>query len=244
MTISVIIPCSRMARFLPDAIGSVLRQSVAVGEIIVVDDGIDADTAPICAALAAKGAPIRLIRTEPCHPGVARNSALEAARGDVIAFLDADDVWPAEKLARQCARLKAAPDVAMVGGHVTYFERLDPDTLAPAAGSRTETIFQVNLGACLYRRGLFDRIGAFDPSLRFAEDVDLLMRLREALVPFVILRSVTLYYRRHEGQMMLSHDPRREADFRRSLMMSLTRRRRLGLSHELPPFETFLEPAA
>jgi glycosyltransferase involved in cell wall biosynthesis len=243
--ISVIIPCSRMARFLPDAIGSILRQTVPVDEILVVDDGLDDGTAPACAALAAQGAPIRLIPTDPCYPGIARNLALGQARGDVIAFLDADDVWPAGKLARQCARLAAAPAIEMVSGHVTYFEELDPVSLAPAAGSRAETIFQVNLGACLYRSRLFDRLGTFDPTLRFSEDVDLLLRLREADVPFAILRSVTLYYRRHEGQMMLSTDPRRHTDFHRTLMRSLTRRRQQGgLTRQLPPMESHLEPLA
>jgi glycosyltransferase involved in cell wall biosynthesis len=242
--ISVIIPCSRMARFLPDAIGSIRRQAVAVDEILVIDDGLDADTDATCAALMAQDAPIRLIRTDPCHPGVARNLGLAEARGDVIGFLDADDLWPASKLARQCARLDAAPAVEMVSGHITYFDRLDPDRLAPAAGSRTEILLFVHLGACLFRRRLFDRIGAFDPSLRFAEDVDLFLRLREQAVHFVMLRAVTLYYRHHAGQMMQSRDARMKADFTRALMMSVQRRRRLGLAGELPVFESYLEPAA
>jgi glycosyltransferase involved in cell wall biosynthesis len=237
--ISVIIPCSRMARFLPDVIGSNRRQAVAVDEILVVDDGLDPATDATCATLAA---PIRVIHTDPCHPGVARNRGLAEARGDVIGFLDADDLWPASKLGRQCARLDADPEVDMVSGHITYFDRLDPDRLAPAADARTETVLFVHLGACLFRRRLFDRIGAFDPSLRFAEDVDLFLRLREQAVPFVILRAVTLYYRRHEGQMMQSRDPRQEPDFRRAVMLSFQRRRRLGMIRELPLFETYLEP--
>jgi glycosyltransferase involved in cell wall biosynthesis len=238
--ISVVIPCSRMARFLPDAIGSIRRQAVAVDEILVVDDGLDPDTEATCAALAA---PIRVIRTDPCHPGVARNLGLAEARGDVVGFLDADDLWPAGKLGRQCARLDADPAMEMVSGHITYFDRLDPGRLAPAADARTETVLFVHLGACLFRRRLFDRIGAFDPSLRFAEDVDLFLRLREQAVPFVILRAVTLYYRRHEGQMMLSRDPRQETDFRRAVMLSFQRRRGRGMMQELPLFESYLEPA-
>jgi glycosyltransferase involved in cell wall biosynthesis len=240
--ISVVIPCSGMARFLPDAVASIRRQSAAVGEILVVDDGTDAASEPTCAALSAEGAPVRLVRTDPCHPGVARNLGLAEAAGDVIAFLDADDLWPAAKLARQCARLDATPAVEMVSGHITYFDLLDPDRLAPAADARTATVLFVHLGACLFRRRLFERIGGFDPSLRFAEDVDLFLRLREEEVKFVILRSVTLYYRRHPGQMMQSSDPRKESDFRRAVLMSFQRRRRRGMIEELPQFETYLEP--
>ncbi len=242
--ISVVIPCSGMARFLPDAVGSIRRQTIAVGEILVVDDGTDPDTDPICASLAAEGAPIRVLCTAPCHPGEARNRGLAEAQGDVIGFLDADDLWPATKLARQSDRLDAEPALEMVSGHITYFDLLDPARLAPAPDSRTATVLFVHLGACLFRRRLFDRLGAFDPTLRFAEDVDLFFRLREEAVDFVILRAVTLYYRRHPGQMMQTPDPRRDADFRRAVMMSVQRRRRRGMISELPQFETYLEPAA
>jgi glycosyltransferase involved in cell wall biosynthesis len=240
--ISVVIPCSRMARFLPDAVGSVMRQEVAAGEILVVDDGQDGQTAAVCARLGREGAPVRLIATAPCHPGVARNLALDRARGETIAFLDADDLWPAGKLARQGARLAGSPALGMVSGHVAYFDRLDPVRLAPAAGARVETVLHVHLGACLYRRAVLERLGGFDPTLRYSEDVDLLLRLREAAVPFVILRATTLYYRRHAGQMMQAAALRREGDFRRALTLSLARRRRLGLRGELPPLESHLEP--
>ncbi|MBS0560011.1 MAG: glycosyltransferase family 2 protein [Proteobacteria bacterium] len=240
--ISVVIPCARMAHFLPDAIGSVMRQDVPVAEILVVDAGPSAETQAVCAGLAASGAPLRVIEAAPCHPGVARNLALAEARGEIIAFLDADDLWPAGKLARQCARLDATPGVGMVSGHVAYFDRLDPARLAPAADARVETVLHVHLGACLYRREVLTRLGGFDPGLRYSEDVDLLLRLREAAIPFTILRATTLYYRRHAGQMMQAADPRREGDFRRALTLSLARRRRLGLRGELPPLESHLEP--
>jgi len=241
--ISVVMPCARMAHFLPDAVGSVMRQDVPVAEILVVDVGPDAETQSVCAGLALAGAPVCAIEAPPCHPGVARNLALAEARGEIVAFLDADDLWPAGKLARQCARLAAAPGVDMVSGHVAYFDRLDPARLAPAADARVETVLHVHLGACLYRRALLARLGGFEPGLRYGEDVDLLLRMREAAIPFTILRAVTLYYRRHAGQMMLADDPRREGDFRRALMLSMARRRRLGIADELPPLESHLEPA-
>jgi glycosyltransferase involved in cell wall biosynthesis len=245
MRISVIMPSYRMARFLPDAIASVQRQSRAVAEILVIDSGSDDGTGDVVRALAADGAPVRLIEDSQRGPGPARNLGIRQARGDVIAFLDGDDLYPAGKLDAQIARLEAGPHVDMVSGFVTYFDRLDTATLAPAADARTETLFHVHLGACLYRRAVFDRIGGFSDSLMYSEDVDLLLRVREAGVPFTILRRVTLYYRRHDNSMMTQSDPRKEGDFRRAVAMSLARRRARGRAdQDLPPFETYLEPAA
>jgi glycosyltransferase involved in cell wall biosynthesis len=242
--ISVIIPALNMARFLPDAVASVCRQAIPVMEILVVDPGSTDGTAETVDALAESGAPIRRIEAAPCGPGPARNLGLAQACGRLIAFIDADDVWPADKLARQGARLDAAPEVDLVSGFVRYFDELDPATLAPADGSRTETLFHVHLGACLYRRSVFDRIGGFDESLRYSEDVDLLLRIRERAIPFTILRAVTLYYRRHAGSMTIQPDPRRALDFSRTVALSLMRRRALGLEGDLRPFESFVEPAS
>jgi|HubBroStandDraft_1064217.scaffolds.fasta_scaffold00391_23 glycosyltransferase involved in cell wall biosynthesis len=240
---SVIVPTMNMAQFLPDAIASIRRQGLPVAEILVVDSGSTDGTAAVVAAHVEAGLPIRRIEAGCAGPGQARNIGLAQARGEIIAFLDADDLWPADKLERQYARLEAAPALEMVSGFVRYFDRLDPDTLAPAADSRSETLFHVHLGACLYRRRLFDRIGGFDESLLYSEDVDLLLRIREQAIPFTILRAVTLYYRRHAGSMMVQPNPRKQLDFRRAVALSLGRRRALGLAGDLPAFERFVEPA-
>ncbi len=131
----------------------------------------------------------------------------------------------------------------MVSGFVTYFEDLDAQTLEPAAGARTETVFHVHLGACLYRRQVFDAIGPFDPDFLFAEDVDLLMRVRDAGIPFAILRRRMLYYRRHPASMMMGPNPRRRADFNLAMIKSIRRRRAAGLgpiSHDA--LEAHLDP--
>jgi glycosyltransferase involved in cell wall biosynthesis len=240
--ISVIIPALDMARFLPDAVASIARQNVPVAEILIVDPSSTDNTADTVAALAAEGAPIRYIPAERSDPGIARNVGLAEAQGDVIGFIDADDLWPAGKLERQMARLDATPTVEMVSGFTRWFKDLDRATLAPVEGSRMETLFHVCLGACLYRRRVFDRIGVFDPSLRFGEDSDLLLRVREQGIPFTILRAVMLFYRRHPDSMMVQPDPRHAVDFRRSVTLSLMRRRKLGQLTDLPLFETYLEP--
>jgi glycosyltransferase involved in cell wall biosynthesis len=243
MTVSVIIPTLNMGRFLPDAIASIARQDRAAAEVIIVDSGSTDRTPDIVARLALQGAPIRMIQSETRAPGAARNAGIAAANGNIIAFLDADDIWPEGKLARQLDYLQTFAAKGMVSGFVRYFDILDPVTLAPAKNSRIETLFHVHLGACLYRREVFERIGTFDESLLYSEDVDLLLRVREAGIDFTVLRGIMLYYRKHGASMMAQDDPRKSADFRRAVALSIARRRARGKAPvDLDFFETFLEP--
>ena len=241
-SVSVIMPTVNMGRFLSDAITSIARQDRKVAEIIIVDSASIDDTKDIVARLVKDGTPVRMIDSESRAPGIARNEGIAIARGDIIAFLDADDLWPEGKLGRQLDYLNTFADKGMVSGFVRYFDLLDRDRLAPAENARIETLFHVHLGACLYRREVFERIGTFDESLLYSEDVDLLLRVREAGIDFTILRGIMLYYRRHEDSMMMKRNPRKSADFRRAVAMSLARRRLGGkppIDHNR--FETFLE---
>ena len=242
--VSVIMPALNMGRFIPDAIASIVRQSRAVTEVIIIDSESVDGTEDIIARLMEEGAPIRLLQSAATAPSAARNEGLLAARGDVIAFLDADDLWPEGKLARQLDYLQACADKGMVSGFVRYFDKLDPVTLAPARNSRVETLFHVHLGACLYRREVFERIGYFNESLLYSEDVDLLLRVREAGINFTILRGIMLYYRKHESSMMARDNPRKSSDFRRAVALSVARRRAGGNAPmDLNLFETFVEAA-
>ena len=126
-------------------------------------------------------------------------------------------------------------------GRVTYFDKLDPDTLAPASGARLESGFTFSMPPMIFRRSVFDQIGVFDESLTYVEDVDLILRVIEAGVPLVILNVPTLYYRRH-GNSMMNRDKRgQNKDFARVLSLSLERRRKLGLSLAPLSFERYLE---
>jgi glycosyltransferase involved in cell wall biosynthesis len=105
-TVSVVIPCYNMARYLRDAIHSALKQTLPPLEVIVVDDGSTDDTATIATSFAA---PVRTIRQKNQGVSVARNSGMEQARGQWIALLDGDDRWLPNKLERLFAALRAAP---------------------------------------------------------------------------------------------------------------------------------------
>jgi glycosyltransferase involved in cell wall biosynthesis len=243
--VSVIMPCRDAGRFIDAALESVWRQERPVHEVVVVDCASSDDSAEVAGRHRAAGHPVRLVAAGPLTPAAARNVALTEAAGDLIAFLDADDLWPAGKLSRQLDRLSRAPHVDMVSGYVRYFETADGSGLEPAANSRTETIFHVHLGACIYRRETLDKLGGrFDEALLYGEDVDLMLRVREAAVPFTILRSVELFYRRHAASLMAADNPRQQADFRLATHKSILRRRAGGtLATPLRDFASFVEQA-
>lgn len=235
--VSVIVPVWNMARFLPDAIASIPE----VHEIIIVAAESEDETLTVANILAGQRPEIRVVAGSTQGPAFARNIGLREASGDVIAFNDADDIWPQGKLALQLERLDREPAPDMVSGLVTYFDVLDRDRLAPAASSRIETTFFHQLGATIFRRSVFDRIGTFDESFLYAEDRDIFLRIIEAEVPFVILNTPTIYYRRHDDSMMTRDDPRKKRDDVRSFALSLARRRRLGLSLGPVSFQRYFE---
>lgn len=233
-SISVIMPCYAAGTFVQDALRSIRRQGLCVSEIIVIDQ--DPESSPALAACEG----VRIVKTERTTPAIARNLGLDVASGDLVAFLDADDLWPAGKLARQVPRLLDG-DLSMVAGHVLSFDQTSENGLEPS-GALGESTFHVNLGTCIYRREALDRIGRFDPDFRYAEDVDMLLRVRESGIPFQILRSTELYYRQHPASMMAEEDPRKHSDFRLAIGKSLSRRRASNNSIPLKHFAAYFEP--
>jgi glycosyltransferase involved in cell wall biosynthesis len=180
--VSVIIPTCNRAALAPEAVASVLAQSWRDFEVLVVDD---ASTDATAAALAPFGARIRLWRRE-CRGGVsaARNTGIKAARGEWLAFLDSDDLWLPEKLARQLDYLAAHRDLLLCQTEETWVRRgvrvNQPRTHRKIGGR----IFSASLERCMIspsavilHRRLFDRHGAFDEDLPAAEDYDLWLRL-------------------------------------------------------------------
>lgn len=194
--ISVIIPVWNGATFLAEAINSVKRQCYEKLEILVVDDGSTDETEQIARKFAND---IRYIR-QP-HKGVAaaRNRGLEEALGGIIAFLDADDLWPPFKLDLQLDVLRDETLEMVLGS--TRFEKTVENAKGPLAKGDLESMFFYHLSSGLYRRSVFDRIGRFDERLDFSEDVDWFMRAREAGVKTMVLRQETTIWREHGGNI-------------------------------------------
>jgi glycosyltransferase involved in cell wall biosynthesis len=225
--ISVIVTALNFERFILDAIRSIQAQDVPIEEILVVDAGSEDATMAILAGLAVSDRRICPLAAARHSPARSRNAGLAVARGDVIAMLDGDDTWPRGKLAAQLAAL-ADPGVSMVSGLTGFCDAIDPATQAPPPGARVETIAAVNIGACLYRAGAFAAIGGFDERYRYADDWDILMRLRDAGLRDVALPEVTLWHRRYPGSLLTTPDPHRKQELAMVLGRSLTRRRSRG----------------
>ena len=179
--VSVIIPTYNRAGLVRQALASVKTQTFRDFEIVVVDDG---GTDGTYEALAAE-AGLRLLRL-PRRQGVAaaRNTGAAAARGEWLAFLDSDDLWLPDKLARQISWLEGMPDSLICQTDETWVRR-GVRVNKPAAHRKVAgQIFLPSLARCmispsavmLHRRLLQDH-GAFDAALPAAEDYDLWLRL-------------------------------------------------------------------
>jgi len=220
--VSVVIPVYNAAHFLPHAIESIRAQEYDSLEIIVVDDGSSDNCAHVAQSL---GSDVRYERQENRGPSAARNRGLALAHGEFIAFLDADDKWPVHKLSVQLGRLLAEPQLDLVLGRIQYVALPGGELPAYQFEGPENTITHVHLGSGLYRKRAFDRIGGFDESIRFCEDVDWFLRARENGLAMRILRTTTLLYRLHDQNMtrdrdspdrLLTHVLKRSMDRRRT----------------------------
>ena len=194
--ISVVVPVFNAASFITEAIESVLSQSHDVLEIVVVDDGSTDDSHDV---LANATGPIRIFRQSNQGPSAARNRGIRESKGNVIAFLDADDLWAPGKLEAQILRLQEDEELDVVLGRVRYVGDLNAVEQNLRFEAEDQSVINVNLGSGLFRRRVFDRVGYFAEELRHFEDHDWFLRARESGVRMTILPAVTLFYRRHEA---------------------------------------------
>jgi glycosyltransferase involved in cell wall biosynthesis len=196
--VSVIIPVYNGERYLAEAIQSVLDQTLVPDEIIVVDDGSTDATAQIIAGLAVIApVPIRYSYQTNRGPAAARNRGVQLATADITAFLDADDLW-GDKLAIQIPLLTAQPDTQIVWGKIQEFEMDEQQRLTVG-----QPLYGPHVGSVLMRRAAFERVGAFDESMRFGEDLDWLLRSRELGLPYILHPDLVLWYRHHANNTWL-----------------------------------------
>lgn len=163
MRISVVVPLYNGRSYLVEAVDSILAQTRAADEIIVVDDGSTDGGADL---LVGYGHRVQVIRQANAGAATALNRGIARATGDVLAFLDADDLWVPDKLERQESVLLANESIECVFGLIQQFDERDGATRALQEPQRGVSRIGV-----LIRRTAFERYGWFDESMRVVEFV-------------------------------------------------------------------------
>jgi glycosyltransferase involved in cell wall biosynthesis len=182
--VNVIIPCYNSARFIGDALESVLRQTHGDTTALVVDDGSTDDTVRIARAF---GSRVTVLQQPNSGPSAARNRGIDAADGEYIAFLDADDRWRPEKLSRQLAVFAAHQDCGLVHTAIRHIDEAGVVTGRPLnAPLRRETAGEclallltrntITTSSVVLRRQVLGS-ERFVTGLHAAEDWDLWLRL-------------------------------------------------------------------
>ena len=219
--VSVIIPVYNGERYLRQAIESVLAQSYRPIEILVVDDGSTDGTADI-----ARSYPeVRYIHQANQGQGAAMNAGIKVSGGEYISFLDADDLWPPDKLRIQAEYLFKNPQVGYVIAKLRNF--LEPGVLAPVPTTRDLMLTDytaLSTGTLMARKAVFDRVGGFDIHYGHAKDVDWFIRAKEAGIQMAILPEVLLLRRLHETNRSY-RTKARTSEFLRVLKTSIDRKR-------------------
>jgi glycosyltransferase involved in cell wall biosynthesis len=237
-TVSVVIPAYNCARYLPETIESALSQTLPPLEVIVIDDGSTDDTAELLGHYEGR---IRYIRQRNMGISAARNAGIRVARGSLIAFLDADDIWFPSMLARQCEALsRTGAGVAHTGFYnwvSTTGEKVTP--------ARDNSVFDGNCyrkffwnetgnpaSAFMVRSSCFDTVGLFDEEIPggCCEDLEMWTRIARRF-PFAYIGEPLLLRRQHDSNITRHSERIAEGYFwakKRALTADPTLRREIG----------------
>jgi glycosyltransferase involved in cell wall biosynthesis len=224
--VSVIMPVFNGMRHLDEALQSLLSQSYRHLEIIAIDDSSSDGSLHRLQQISATDQ--RVVPLAIAHGGIAtaRNAGLAAARGQLLTFLDQDDLCPPGRIARHVERLSRNLDAWTIFGRTltTADVPLASEWPRPANAPQPLTMM---LSAGTFRAGLFDSVGKFDPAYTLADDLDFLLRLMEAALAVEVEAELATVHRRHSAQATADLEATRH-DCLRALAASLRRRRQKG----------------
>ncbi|RYX82789.1 glycosyltransferase [bacterium] len=189
MQISVIMPCHNAARWIEAALQSAAKQTFQPLEIIVINDSSTDDSVQI---IERSGVPVRLIEANVRNAAAARNLGIEAAHGDWIAFLDADDIWCPNHLEKAAKLLENGDDVAYMANHLLLREDGNTEELSdylrhdlPTATNLKPELFveccargfHFGHSTVLFQRQRLLDVGCFDVKQKRRHDLDLWLRV-------------------------------------------------------------------
>ncbi|MBM3181567.1 MAG: glycosyltransferase [Chloroflexi bacterium] len=196
--VSVIVVVKNGARYLASALRSVFGQDYSPFEVLVVDGQSTDDTAQI----AKSWGNIRYIWQSDHGLANARNIGIQAAQGDLIAFLDYDDLWASDKLSIQVGYLENHPEILYT---ITYVRFLLEQNHFLRPGFKRESFETGQVGctpsALVARRVVFERIGGFNPDFVIGCDADWFARARDNAMAMSVIPRVLLYKRIHNANL-------------------------------------------
>ena len=225
--VSAIVPVFNGAPYVAEALDSIFAQGYPAFEVIVIDDGSTDATPAVLARFADRA---RVVRQANAGPAAARNHGVQLARGDLLAFLDADDLWHTDKLLRQTTFLAERSELP---GCVTQAQnfwirelRDEADQLRdhriakPLAGYLASTL--------LVRRAVFDTVGLFNPELKFGHSTDWFLRAAACGFTVPELPEVLYYRRLHHTNRSRQLGEQSRDEFLHLVKAHLDRQRRRG----------------
>lgn len=238
--VSVIIPVYNGEVFLKEAFESIRQQEYKPLEIIIVDDGSTDNTKEIAASFEKE---VRYHYQPNSGLPAARNSGVKMAIGDVISFLDVDDLWSKDKTRLQTEILKKSPSAEIVLGYTQIMMLAGTIDGMHVFKEWASPVLAMSLGGAVFRKSVFDKIGLFDETQRYCDDWDWFMRARELNIEMVVHTEAVQFYRRH-GQNMTNQELLNSHYFLRMLKKSLDRRRtqKEGLAMSLKKLSDFKKP--
>ena len=221
--ITVVIPVYNGARYLGEAIESVLAQTYQATEVIVVDDGSTDGSREEAAKFSPR---VRCVPQPNAGAAAARNHGVRESHGEFIAFLDADDLWMKEKLALQLAAFSNDPTLDMVFGNVRQFFSPElPDTEKEKIALPAETMVGYHPGTMLIKRESFLRVGEFGEGWKMAEFIDWHARATELNLKSTLVPEVIMMRRVHNSNQGIAKRGYR-SEYVRVLKAALDRRRK------------------
>jgi glycosyltransferase involved in cell wall biosynthesis len=222
--VSCIVPTYNGEAYLCEALDSILAQTYRPLEVIVADDGSTDATADIAERF---GAPVRVVRQANAGPAAARNLGVREASAAFVAFLDQDDLWHPDKLARQMGRFGARPELDLSVAHVQRFWSDDLRAQqARLSGHRVSKPLPGYItGTFVARRRVFDVVGPFDTRIRFADSMEWLLRAARNGVVSELLPDVLLRHRMHGRNLSQAEADGSRDEFLRVVKASLDAKR-------------------
>ena len=209
--VSVVIPTRDRLGLVPEAVASVLDQTMGDLELVVVDDGSSDGTARALRER-FRDDRLRVVVQEPLGVSAARNRGVRETSGEWVAFLDSDDRWLPRKLERQLAALARSPGHPACYTEEIWYRHGRWANPRKVHAKRSGWIFDRCLALCiispssiLIRRDVLEELGGFDESLPACEDYDLWLRLSARHPVLLVPERLVVKRNGHPGQLSREH---------------------------------------